>query len=110
MKIYGERAPRADAEALVFRRIGLSDMRHRYPAHNLRDVFELRPIVYITTPLHGRHDRPYGTRLWGVFVEGVCAGYVAQNRDGKMNLAPYGLSERQYQIDDDAVPQGDPKP
>lgn len=101
MNIHGTRPDRAAAEAHVRARLPQSDLRHRHNAADLARV-DLQPIVHITTPCHSRHDRPYGVREWGVFLDGKCVAYVDTTRAGKLKLWPYAVSEDSYQIEEDA--------
>lgn len=98
MITYGDRPTPDAAQALVGRRIAVSDLRHAYAAADLARA-ELKPIIHITTPLHSRHDRPYGVREWGVFLDGQCIAYVNATRAGQLKLWPYALGENQYQIE-----------
>lgn len=90
MNTYGDRPNRDAAEAIARRRITTVGI-------------ELKPIVHITTPCHGRHDRPYGVREWGVFLGDQCVAYVNATRTGQLKLWPYSLGENQYRIEENAM-------
>lgn len=100
MNIHGTRPDRATVETHVRSRIAASGLRHRYAATDLARA-ELKPIVHISTPCHSRHNRPYGVREWGVFLDGKCIAYVDTTRAGKLRLWPYAVSEQNYQIEEE---------
>ena len=112
MTTYDKRPPRAEAEALVRRRIDASRLRHvkadfgLAEANRLADHFEL--VVIVREQMPGIGLTPYYVRQWGVKVGGRPAGYVATNYAGTRDkFLPYGWgwpSDKTREVPEDQAP------
>lgn len=95
MNVCDNRLPRAEAVALVARRIDRSDLRHAKaqlglrPRAKLSGCFELVVLAKTMRSLYGGSD--YQVRQWGVKVNGHPAAYISTSYDGtRHKLLPCG--------------------
>lgn len=94
MTRYDKRCPRADAEALVRRRIDASRRRYDKAAFGLAESDRLADHAELVT-IDRRVSQSFGTgyytlREWGVKVNGRPAGYVSGNYAGtRWRFLPY---------------------